>query len=144
MLTAAPTEHVRRPRISDEGETPDLTRGELRRLFKAAADHGSLRSVALLSLLAHTGLRVGEALSRNVEHLAHDRGHRILRLERKGKRGGRTVLTAPVVRVLDEYLAGRETGPLFITKTGQRMGSPRPGAWRVDWRLAPSSTALAR
>lgn len=48
--------------------------------------------------------------------------------------GDRTVLTAPVVRVLDEYLAGRTTGPLFITKSGRRMDQPE--AWRMVRRLA--------
>ena len=121
VLAASPTQHVRRPKVGDEGTTPGLTRDELRRLLAAARAHGSLRSVALVSLLAHTGLRIGEALSRDVEHLAHDRGHRILRLERKGGRGGRTVLTGPVVRALDEYLAVRTTGPLFtIEKLGYR------------------------
>src|SRR5205085_2352556 len=85
-------------------------------------------------LVAHTGLRIGEALSRDVEHLAHDRGHRILRLERKGGRGGRTVLTGPVVRALEDYLAGRTTGPLFITTTGRRLDQPE--AWRMIRRLA--------
>jgi site-specific recombinase XerD len=129
----SPAEHVRRPKVGDRGEIPGLTRDELRRLMGAAAEHGSPRSIALLSLLGHTGIRVGEALSRNVEHLAHDRGHRILRLERRGGRGDRTVLTAPVVRALDEYLAGRSTGPLFITKTGRRMDQPE--AWRMVRRL---------
>lgn len=130
----SPTEHVRRPKISDRGETPGLTRDELRRLLATAKEHGSERSYALLSLLGHTGVRINEALSRDVEHLAHDRGHRILRLERKGGRGGRTVLTAPVARTLDEYLAGRPAGPIFITKTGKRMGQPE--AWRMVRRLA--------
>lgn len=125
---------VRRPKIADRGETPGLTRDELRRLMAAAKEHGSLRSIALLSLLAHTGVRVGEALNRDVEHLAHDRGHRILRLQRKGGRGDRTVLTAPVLRAIDEYLDGRATGPLFITKTGRRMDQPE--AWRMVRRLA--------
>jgi integrase/recombinase XerD len=44
------------------------------------------------------------------------------------------VLTAPVVRVLEDYLHGRTTGPLFITKTGKRMGQPE--AWRMMRRLA--------
>lgn len=125
---------VRRPKIADRGETPGLTRDELRRLMAAAKEHGSLRSIALLSLLAHTGVRVGEALNCDVEHLAHDRGHRILRLQRKGGRGDRTVLTAPVLRAIDEYLDGRATGPLFITKTGRRMDQPE--AWRMVRRLA--------
>jgi integrase/recombinase XerD len=51
----SPAEHVRRPRVGDEGETPGLTRDELRRLLAAAEEHGSLRSVGLMSVLAHTG-----------------------------------------------------------------------------------------
>jgi integrase/recombinase XerD len=138
LIRSSPTEHVRRPKVADRGETPGLTRNELRRLLAEAKEHGSLRSVALLSLLAHTGLRINEALSRDVEHLAHDRGHRILRLERKGGRGDRTVLTAPVARALDEYLAGRTSGPLFITKAGKRMGQPE--AWKMVRRLAVRAT----
>jgi integrase/recombinase XerD len=91
-------------------------------------------------LLAHTGLRIGEALSRDVEDLAHDRGHRILRLERKAGRGDRTVLTAPVSRALDDYLDGRPTGPLFITKAGKRMVQPE--AWKMVRRLAARRAAL--
>jgi integrase/recombinase XerD len=67
--------------------------------------------------------------ARDVEHLAHDRGHRILKLERKGIR---TILTARVVRVLDDYLGDRTTGPLFITKTGRRLGQPEACAWCTD------------
>jgi integrase/recombinase XerD len=103
----SPAENARRPRIPDKGETPGLTRGELRRLLAAAHEHGSRRSIALLELLAHTGLRIDEALSRDVQHLAHDRGHPILRLARKGGRGDKTVLTAPVTRALDDYLGCR-------------------------------------
>jgi integrase/recombinase XerD len=130
----SPAEHVRRPKIADRGETPGLTRDELQRLLTAAEDHGSLRSRTLLMLLATTGLRINEALSRDVEHLSYDRGHRILRLERKGGAGDRTVLTPPVIRALDAYLDGRTSGPLFITSTGKRMGQPE--AWYMVRRLA--------
>ena len=108
----SPAEHVRRPRVSDEGETPGLTRDELRRLLAAAEEHGSPRSVALMSVLAHTGVRIGEALSRDVEDLGYDRGHRILRLDRKGGKSGRAVLAAPVTRGLKPSGAFRlgETG----------------------------------
>ena len=130
----SPAEQVRRPRIPDIGETPGLTRDEVRRLLAAAREHGSLRSLTLLSLLAHTGLRITEALSRDVEHLGHDQGHRILRLDRKGGKSGRTVLTGPVVRLLEQYLDGRASGPVFVTGTGRRMGQSE--AWRMVRRLS--------
>jgi integrase/recombinase XerD len=134
LRAGSPAEHARRPKIPDKGETPGLTRGELRRLLAAARQQGSARSIALLELLAHTGLRIDEALSRDVEHLAWDRGHRILRLARKGDRGDKTVLTAPVTRALEDYLDSRAIGPLFTTRTGKRMGQPE--AWKMIRRLA--------
>jgi integrase/recombinase XerD len=133
-VSHSPTEHVRRPKITDRGETPGLTRDELQRLLTAADTHGSLRSRALLTLLATTGLRINEALSRDIDHLTYDRGHRILRLERKGGASDRTVLTAPVIRILDAYLNGRTAGPLFVTSTGKRMRQNQ--AWYTLRRLA--------
>jgi integrase/recombinase XerD len=133
QITHSPVEHVRRPLIPDRGETPGLTKDELQRVLRAAEHHGSARSRALLTLLITTGLRINEALSRDVEHLGYNRGHRTLRLSRKGGRGDRTVLTPPVLRTLDAYLDGRDSGPLFITTTGKRMGQPE--AWRMVRRL---------
>lgn len=135
VLPTSPLEHVRRPKINnDRGVTPGLNRDELRRLLEAADEHGSARTIALLTLLAHTGLRINEALSRDVEHLGHDRGHRVLRLERKGDVEGKTVLTAPVARAIDDYLGDRISGPIFVTTTGRRMDQPE--AWRMVRRIA--------
>ena len=39
-----------------------------------------------------------------------------------------------MVRALDDHLAGRTTGPLFITKTGGRLDQPE--AWRMVRHLA--------
>jgi integrase/recombinase XerD len=66
----SPVENVRRPKIGDLGETPGLTRDELRRLLAAAKEHGRARSFALLSLLAHMGLRIksGQA-GADLEHV---------------------------------------------------------------------------
>jgi integrase len=48
VCAASPAKDVRRPKIADRGETPGLTRDELRRLMAAAREYGSLRSIALL------------------------------------------------------------------------------------------------
>jgi integrase/recombinase XerD len=131
----SPLDRVRRPKVrNDRGVTPGLTRDELRRLLAAAAEHGSARTVALLALLSHTGVRINEALSRDVEHLGHDRGHRVLRLERKGNVEDKTVLTPPVTRAIDAYVADRTSGPIFVTTTGRRMDQPE--AWRMVRRIA--------
>lgn len=44
-----------------------------------------------------------------------------------------------VTRILDDYLDGRTSGPLFITRTGDRMGQPE--AWKMIRRLAALDTA---
>lgn len=44
------------------------------------------------------------------------------------------MLTAPVARAIDAYLAGRSSGPIFITKAGRRMDQPE--AWRMIRRIA--------
>jgi integrase/recombinase XerD len=130
-ITGSPCEHVRRPRIPDEGVTPGMTPGQTRALL-AAAD--GPRAVALLTLLAETGIRINEALSADVESIGHDRNHRILRITRKGGTTGRTILTPRASRALDDYLAGRTSGPLFITSTGRRMQQSE--AWRLVRRTA--------
>ena len=73
-------------------------------------------------------------LSRAVEHLQTERGHQVLRLRRKGGHTATAPLAPPVVHALHTYLAGRDTGPLFITRTGRRFDEP--GAWRLIRRLA--------
>jgi integrase len=69
--------------------------------------------------LAFNGLRITEALSRDVDHLAYNKGHRVLRIERKGGKRATTRLAPPVVRVLDAYIGERTTGPIFTTSTGR-------------------------
>jgi hypothetical protein len=74
------------------------------------------------------GLRIDEALSRDVEHLGHQLGHRVLRISRKGGRDALEPLSPPVERTLDTYLADRTTGPLFLDDRGRRMYEAQ--AWR--------------
>ena len=132
-LPGSPLTRVERPRVGDDSQTTGLDRDELRRLLAAAAAD-SPRSHALLMLLAHNGLRINEALSRDVDHLDTERGHQVLRLRRKGGRGATVPLSAPVAHALTTYLAGRTAGPIFITRTGRRVDEP--AAWRLIRRLA--------
>ncbi len=105
----------------------------MRRLILSSRQDGP-RSEALMHLLTLNGLRITEALSRDVEDLDYDQGHRILRLERKGGKRAKAPLTPAAVRALEAYLAGRTTGPLFTTTTGRRLD--RTSAYRIVRRLA--------
>jgi integrase len=106
-----------------------LARGELKRLLDAAEADGP-RSAALITLLAYNGLRVDEALSRDVEQLGHQHGHRVLRISRKGGRDA-----------LEPLSARRSSAPWMPTSARARPGRcfsmtggggcmrRRPGVW---------------
>ena len=109
VLEENPVANVKRPRVANGSMTVGLAREELEQLLAAAEADGP-RSAALITLLAYNGLRVDEALSRDVEHLGHQQGHRVLRISRKGGRDALEPLSAPVERALDAYLGDRATG----------------------------------
>jgi site-specific recombinase XerD len=75
-----------------------------------------------------------EVDSRDVEHLGHQQGHRVLRISRRGGRDALEPLSAPVERALDAYLGERSSGPLFVDDQGRRMYEAQ--AWRLVRRLA--------
>lgn len=131
---------IERPKVDEESLTSGLSRDGLRRIIAAATQDGE-RSAALMHLLALNGLRISEALSRNVEHLDHDQGHRILRLDRKGGKRAKAPLTPPALRALEAYINGRITGPLFTTATGKRLD--RTAAFRIIRRLAQAADVPA-
>ncbi|MEA2188305.1 MAG: integrase/recombinase XerD [Solirubrobacteraceae bacterium] len=133
VLEENPVANVKRPRVASDSMTVGLARDELEALLRAAEADGP-RSAALITLLAYNGLRVDEALSRDVEHLGHQQGHRVLRISRKGGRDALEPLSVPVERALDAYLGDRASGALFVDDRGRRMYEAQ--AWRLVRRLA--------
>ena len=77
----------RRPRATDESSSTGLTEREAARLLDTAVADGT-RSTVPIALLYLLGLRSSEALGARVEDLAWERGHRTLRIVRKGGRAG--------------------------------------------------------
>lgn len=94
-----------RPNVGTDSQSTGLDRDGLRAMVSAAERDG-LRSCALITLLALNGLRIDEALSRDIEDLEVERGHRVLRLVRKGNKRATAALSAPTVRALDRYIKG--------------------------------------
>ena len=123
-LEENPVANVKRRRVADVSMTVGLAREQLEQLLAAAEADGP-RSAALITLLAYNGLRVDEALSRDVEHLGHQQGHRVLRISRKGGREALEPLSAPVERALEAYLGDRAAGALFIDDRERRMYEAR-------------------
>jgi integrase len=113
------------------------------RLLGAAASESGptgARHLAVLTLLADLGLRVGEVISLDVTDLGEERGHRTIRFIGKGGVPRRRALTPGCAQAIDAYLevrgrAGQPvTGPLFVTGPGTRLD--RHAVFRLVRRLA--------
>jgi integrase/recombinase XerD len=117
VLEYSPVANVRRPKVSDDSATVGLTADELDKLLTAAEAHGA-RSAALVSLLVYNGLRIAEVLACDVESFTHQRGHRVLRIVRKGGKASTEPLAPIVLRALEDYVGERTTGPLFLNADG--------------------------
>jgi len=113
LLEHSPVANVRRPKVSEDSSTVGLTADELDALLTASEQHGP-RSAALISLLVYNGLRIAEALACDIEHLTHQRGHRVLRIVRKGGKASTEPLAPIVLHALEEYIGERTSGPMFL------------------------------
>ena len=140
-VRANPVAGLPRPAVDyDTSATPGLTRDQAIALLDAAdSDAGpqAARTAALVATLLFTGARVSELLGADIEDLGADRGHRVLRVRRKGGKIQALALPAPAAGRIDAYLAGRDDvtalpalpgsagAPgrrvLFATGTGARM-----------------------
>jgi site-specific recombinase XerC len=120
LLARNPAANVRRPKVDPESRTLGLDRNELGALL-VQAGLGSPRDHALISLLAMNGLRISEALSVDIDDLDIDRGHRTLRVVRKGGKRVTVPLAPRTARALDLYIVERTTGPIFLGAGGGRM-----------------------
>ena len=155
LIGWVPTKDVARPVVDpDYTATVGLDRDQARALVAAAdADTGAqaLRTAAVVRLL-HNALRVDEACAADVADLGEDRGHRVLRVVRKGARKAKIPLTPATVAALDAYLASRAeragagewrqlSGPLLATAAGGRL---RQGhLWELVRRLARAAGVSA-
>ena len=133
LIERSPLARVRRPRVSDESPRLGVDRAGMRALLDAAQTSGP-RDHALVCLLGLSGLRITETLSTGAVDLAHERGHRTLKLKRKGGKRQTVALAPRTAAALDLMLDGRSTGPLFVTRSGRRVD--RHAALKTVGRLA--------
>jgi site-specific recombinase XerD len=133
VATRNPVSPVRRPKVGSDTTSTGLDKEEVSALVAAAMKDGQ-RSGALVTLLALNGLRISEALGADVSDLRTERGHRVLRITRKGGKKATAPLAPRTADAIDAYLDGRQSGPLFVTGTGARWD--RVAAWRTLRRLA--------
>ena len=135
-VTGSPFTGALRPVTDEESMTSGLSPEQVRALIGAARTD-SPRSEALVTLLALNGLRVSEAVAARIEDLDTDRGHRVLRVRRKGGKRAKIPLTPAAARVIETAAARRNSGPIFATRTGKALD--RSEAWRLLRRLAKNA-----
>jgi site-specific recombinase XerD len=133
LVDRNPALNVRRPKVDYESRTLGLDRSELGASL-VQAGLGTARDHALASLLALNGLRISEALDAEVRDLDFERGHRTLKIVRKGGKHVTIPLAPRTSRVLDLYIGERTSGPIFLGAKGGRMD--RYAADRTVKRLA--------
>src|SRR5215475_9038379 len=146
-IAANPVGGADRPQVNrDHSATVGLSADEVDALIAAAeADTvpARVRNLAVISVLADLGLRVGEAVGLNVEDLGYERGHRTVRFTGKGGVRRQRALTPASTAAVESYLLHRAAaaevaidelrGPLFITGSGGRMD--RHAVFRLIRRL---------
>ena len=133
LVQRNPAINVRRPKVDYESRTLGLDRNELG-AFLVQAGLGTPRDHALASLLALNGLRISEALGADIGDLDFERGHRTLKILRKGGKHAVIPLAPRTSRALDLYIGERTMGPVFLGAKGGRMD--RYAADRMVKRLA--------
>lgn len=121
LVSRSPMVRVRRPRIERRSPRTSLSRGQLHDLLAAARELG-IHQYGLLSVLAFNGLRIGEATSLDIDSLDYDGLFPILRFTRKGGRAGVAVLARPTEAAIAACIAGRDSGPIFLNRSGTRAG----------------------
>src|SRR5664280_3365995 len=100
LLDFSPVANVRRPKVSEDSTTVGLSAEEAVTLLEAADAH-SPRLGALVSLLTYNGVRIDEALAADVSDYTYQRGHRVMRIMRKGGKAATAPLNPITVRALD-------------------------------------------
>ena len=133
LIRISPAVHVRRPRLDYESHAMGLDRNEVGAMLVAAGLSGA-RDHALVSLLAPNGLRVSEAVGADIERLGLERGHRTLRILRKGAKVVTIPLAPRTARAIDLAVGERCDGPIFCGADGDRLD--RHAASRVVRRIA--------
>ena len=119
--------------VSNESSTRGLTKLQARSMCECAAESGP-RDEALIKLLLFSGVRESEAILANVGDLGWEDDHRTLDVVRKGGKVQRIPLSLVAADAIEQYLADRTGGALFLTAKGGRMSASQ--VFRTVRRIA--------
>ncbi len=118
-ISSNPAQYVRRPTVQPSAGR-GLDRGEVARL-QFAAERFDHAHAALAVLLGLNGLRVSEACGVNIEDMAMERGHRVLRIVGKGCKPALIPLAPRTARTIDLPIGERREGPILFRQDGRRL-----------------------
>jgi integrase/recombinase XerD len=132
LIERNPAARVKRPAAPRMSPQLGVGKDDAERLLETA-DSSSARDHALVCLLLLSGFRVSEAVGANIGDLGHERGHRTLRVKRKGGWSDRQPLASRTVKAIEEAIEGRDSdprAPILVNATGGRL-SRRGALWVV-------------
>jgi integrase/recombinase XerD len=116
LIVASPAVHVRRPRLDYESHATGLDRNEVGAMLVAA------------------GLSNARDHALDIERLGLERGHRTLRILRKGGKIVTVPLAPRTARAVDLAVGDRHAGPIFVGNDNGRL--ERHAASRIVHRVA--------
>jgi integrase/recombinase XerD len=118
VIDSSPAASLKRPRVGEDSQSLGLDRKELTE-FLRAAERAGVRDYALSCLLALNGLRVSEVCAADASDLSTERGHRVLKVTRKGGRKALIPVAPRTIAAVEGQLGGRTEGPLLLANDGQ-------------------------
>lgn len=113
-----------------------LSASELRRLVRRAQQKGNPLHVAVITVLAHTGLRVTELCRLRLQDVEMSERKGRISVYGKGDRYREVPLNAEARRALKEYLAVRPASAAPQVFIGQRGPLTESGVWRIVHKYA--------
>ena len=143
FLEHNPAEWVERPTVPRYSSTESLSRSEMLALLDLGQQSGP-RDHALVCILGLNGLRVGEAVSLDIEDLGMRQSYRTIKFKREKKSGevAEMPLSPRTSHAIDQAIYGRTSGPIFLIRGQIRMD--RRGADRVVKRLCKDAGITKR
>ena len=121
LVANNPTPAVTRPHVRWESQRRTVRHPlEFAAVLTAARRH-SVTAHALVALLGILGLRVSEACGVQVTYLQYAGGYEVLHVLGKGAKPATIPLPIPVLRAVRDATAGRQTGPILQSATGQPL-----------------------